>query len=84
MNEPKYIRVKVTPKSHKTELIKISKDNIDGEDTITYKIRLKAVPEKGKANEELIDFLSDYFSLPKQNFSIISGKTDRVKLIKIL
>lgn len=84
MTESKYIRVKVTPKSHKTELIDISEENINGEDTITYKIRLKAAPEKGRANEELLSFLSKHFSVPKQNFSIISGKTDRIKLIKIL
>jgi len=78
-----YIRVKVTPKSTKTELIEITKENIDGKEVSTYRIRLKAAPEKGKANEELIKFLSKHFSVPKENFSIISGKTDRIKLIKI-
>jgi uncharacterized protein YggU (UPF0235/DUF167 family) len=29
------------------------------------KVRLHAVPEKGQANEELIDFLADEFNLPK-------------------
>lgn len=79
-----YIRIKVTPKSTKTELIEIAKENIDGKEVETYKIRLKSAPEKGKANEELIKFLSKHFNLPKENFSIISGKTDRIKLIKIV
>ncbi len=49
----------------------------------TIKIRIKAVPEKGKANEELIRFLSEEWNAPKSCISIISGKTDQTKLIKI-
>lgn len=52
-------------------------------DDETIKIRLKAVPEKGKANAEVIRFLSKELGLPKENVSIISGSTDRTKLIKI-
>jgi uncharacterized protein len=77
--ESGYLRVKVTPKSSKTELTEILKD----EEGPTHKIRLKAVPEKGKANEELIRFLAKELNLPRSAFSIISGKTDRLKLIKI-
>ena len=78
-----YLRVKVTPKSKQTELTGIIKENIDGKEVETYRIRLKSAPEKGKANEELIKFLSKHFNIPKENFSIIGGKTDRIKLIKI-
>lgn len=58
-------------------------EDIDGEKVQTYKIRLKAVPEKGKANEELIKFLSKELALPKDKIEIISGKTERIKLIRI-
>jgi len=75
-----YLRVKVIPKSQKTELVEIFEDADSGQ---TYKIRLKAVPEKGKANEELIRFLAKELDLPRATFSILSGKTDRIKLIKI-
>ena len=78
-----YLRIKVTPNAPKTELQEISKDNIDGRDVITYKIRLNAQPEKGKANQELIRFLSDHINLPPNSFTIISGKADRLKLIKV-
>lgn len=56
---------------------------IDSEGLETIKIRIKAVPEKGKANEELIRFLSKRLDIPKQNISIISGKTEQLKLVKI-
>lgn len=75
-----YICIKVVPKSQKTELVEIFEDTDSGQ---TYKIRLKAAPEKGKANEELIRFLAKELNLPRTAFSIISGKTDRIKLIKI-
>lgn len=75
-----YLRVKVLPKSPKSELTEILTDS-DGEKT--YKIRIKAAPEKGKANAELIRFLCNHFSVPKEGIKILSGKTEQLKLIKI-
>jgi len=76
----RYLRIKVRPKSNKNELTEILEDQ-DGDKT--YKIRIKAAPEKGKANAELIKFLSKELNIPKSDISIISGKTDTLKLIKI-
>jgi len=78
-----YIRVKAIPKSPKTELTKILTEQTDEGPALTYKIRLKAAPEKGRANLELIRFLSKELHIPKDQISIISGKTERLKLIKI-
>lgn len=75
-----YIRVKIIPRSPKNEITDIIEDE-EGEKTI--KIRIKAPPEKGKANAELIKFLSKTFNIKRDTISIISGKTDRLKLIKI-
>ncbi len=72
-----YIRVKVIPKSPVTELTEVLEDG-------TWKIRLKAVPEKGKANGELIRFLAKKTGVPKNGISIVSGSTDRTKLVKIM
>ncbi|EKD63391.1 MAG: hypothetical protein ACD_51C00283G0044 [uncultured bacterium] len=76
MNEPIYLRIKVTPKSAKTELTGTLADG-------TIKIRIAAAPEKGKANKELVKFLSEHYHVPKNTISIISGKSDPLKLIKI-
>lgn len=76
-NNPDYLRVKVLPKSPKNEMVEIMDDD-------TIKIRIKAVPEKGKANKELIKFLAKELDLPKENVQIISGKSDPLKLIKIV
>lgn len=71
-----YLKIKVTPRSHKTEIQEVMADG-------TIKIRLKSVPEKGKANAELIKFLSKELSVAKENISIIAGKSEQTKLIKI-
>ncbi len=47
------------------------------------KVRLTAVPEKGKANDALIAFLAKLWKLPKSAFSIESGKTSRHKKLLI-
>lgn len=75
-----YLRIKVIPRSHKTEIVDVMQD-AEGEQTI--KIRLKAVPEKGKANAELIKFLGKELGINKEHISIISGKQDQLKLIKV-
>lgn len=47
------------------------------------KLRIKAPPVDGKANEECIRLLSELFDVKKSQISIISGLTSRVKTIAI-
>lgn len=47
------------------------------------KISVVNVPEKGKANKELIDFLAKKLKLAKSDFEIIGGELDRYKKILI-
>jgi len=47
----------------------------------TYKIRVSAPATDGKANAELLRFLKK--SLGASDAMIVSGKTDRIKLVKI-
>jgi uncharacterized protein (TIGR00251 family) len=69
--------VRVIPRASRNEIVEILSDQ-------TVKIRLKAPPVEGKANEELIKFLSKVLDIPKSNFEIVGGKTGRDKLISIL
>ncbi|NTU69852.1 DUF167 domain-containing protein, partial [bacterium] len=48
-----------------------------------FKILIKSVPEKGKANKELISILSKHFKVPKSTVSLLSGHTSRNKIINI-
>jgi len=71
-----YLRIKVTPRQRMTEFFQVMDDN-------TLKIRLKAIPEKWKANLELIRYLSEELNIPKAKIEIISGAGDEVKIVRI-
>ena len=47
------------------------------------KIKLAAVPEKGRANKELIKFISGKTGIPKKNIKIIAGEKSIYKEISI-
>ena len=70
------LAVKVIPNASCSEIV-----GWEGE---TLKVRIKAVAEKGKANEELIRLLAKEFGVPKSGIKILSGKTSRNKRIKIV
>ena len=55
-----------------------------GADGLAYlKINVIAVPEKGKANQELIKFLGRLLRLPKSEIKLIGGETDRCKKLQL-
>ena len=70
------IYAKVSPRSSKNEVVKIS----EGE----YKIRITAPPVDGEANAMLIRVLSDYFKVAKSNISIVGGKSAKTKMVDIM
>ena len=73
---PITLKIKVTTKSQKTEIFWILWEDI-------LKLRVKAIPEKGKANKEIINFFAKSLGISKNNIEIISGLTDELKIIKI-
>jgi uncharacterized protein (TIGR00251 family) len=49
----------------------------------TWKIRVTAVPEKGKANRALIEFLAEHLGVAKSRIRIMSGETSQSKRIRV-
>lgn len=47
------------------------------------KLSIKAVPEQGKANEEIINYLAKEWKLSRSNIEIIKGHTHSLKTILI-
>ena len=72
------IRVRISPNSSSCAVNGVM-EAADG--TKLLKISLKSVPEKGKANKELIDFLAQKMRIPKIDIELVSGETQRVKKI---
>ena len=71
-----YLKVHVILHSRKPELLEYLKDG-------TLKVRLKAMPIKGRANKELIEYLSSTLGISRSNIEIRTGKTSKNKLLKI-
>ena len=76
MPKPGYYRIKVSTKQPQTRLVGQLADG-------TIKIALKAVPERGQANQELVRFLSQELSWPVTKIRIASGLTSPLKIIVI-
>lgn len=74
-----YLRIKARPGAAATE----AKGVLQTEEGETIKVDVAAAPERGKANEELVRYLADWFNVGKGQVKIISGAGDKVKLIKI-
>ena len=53
------------------------------DNTDFLRISIISVPEKGKANKELIKFLSKELNVAKSNIEIISGESTHFKKIRI-
>lgn len=75
-NKEVYLKVKVLPGAGKTVFMGAMSDG-------TIKIAVAAQADKGKANLELIKFLANELKVYKYQVKIISGLTERIKLIKI-
>jgi uncharacterized protein (TIGR00251 family) len=70
------LRVKVIPKSARTGAIG---EMADG----SVKIKVAAVPEKGKANAELTAYLAEVFSVSRSNVTLVMGAASSTKLLRI-
>jgi len=79
LEEEKEIRltIKVNPGSAKSQIKNIMTNGV-------IKIDIAAAPEKGKANKELIKFLSKEFGVNKNDIEIKSGETEKLKVVKII
>ena len=69
------LQIKVIPSS--------SKDCIAGWLEDTLKIKVKAPPDKGKANKAVIKVLEKHLNLAKNSIEIVNGSTSSKKIIKI-
>lgn len=70
------LRVKVIPRSSRTELAGILADG-------TWKVKVAAVPEKGKANRALCDFIAEKLGVAKTRVRIVAGETSQLKRIRV-
>lgn len=70
------LHVKVTPNAKSTEFIDKNANGL-------LRFKVHANPEKGRANEELIDYLSKALKLAKQDVQLIKGHAARFKTFEL-
>jgi len=71
------LTIRVTPRARKTEFSGILDDG-------TLRIRISAPPREGKANKELIKFLSKILGVRKNQIEIVAGERSLDKIVSVL
>jgi len=74
------LRLRVTPNA--------SLDRIDGPETLAdgttvLRLRVRAVPENGKANAAVIRLLAKALGLPRSAVTLVAGETARLKTVLV-
>ena len=70
------LAVRAQPGAKKTAITGIYGEGVDAQ----LKIAVHAPPLEGRANQALIAFLADFFSVPRSNVELISGELSRSKV----
>ena len=60
-----------------------SRSEFAGEHGGRLKVRLAAPPVEGRANDALVEFLADYFKVPRRNVRITAGLKSRRKRVVV-
>jgi len=80
-NQEYILRVRLAPNSSSCKILGIT---FDANDDMFLKVAVVSVPEKGKANKELINFLAKKLKIAKSELKIFSGELDKWKKIRII
>jgi len=74
--DPERIKIYVKPNS--------GKNSVEGFYNGRIKIKICGPPQDGKANRELLDFISKKTGVPKKNIRIVTGERSNLKEIEII
>ncbi len=70
-----FLRVVVKTGARKSTVESLEKDKI--------RVQVRAYPQDGLANKELLEVLSDFLKIAKSRLEISKGKTSKEKIIRI-
>ena len=68
--------IKAVPRSRTAEVSDVMANGV-------LKVKVTAVPEKGRANEEICALLAEYLGAPKRSVEVIYGHTSPQKRVRI-
>ncbi|HKG44349.1 MAG TPA: DUF167 domain-containing protein [Gaiellaceae bacterium] len=67
------VRFRVSPGARRSD--------VAGRHGEAWKVRVAAPPERGRANDALLDLLAERLELPRRSLSIVSGHGARDKIV---
>ena len=73
------LRVRLTPKSRR-DMVDGVADTAEGP---ALKVHVRALPEKGRANEALVETVADWLGVPKSTIEVAAGGKSRNKMLAI-
>lgn len=80
MSSPTQLALRVSPNARKSEFAGWTADE-KGRPVLL--VKLAAPPVGGKANEELVRFLSKELGVPKGSISLLRGASGRQKMVEL-
>ena len=69
------IKVRVQPRASRDEILDLRED--------TWRVRVTARPEGGRANQAVIDLLAGALGIPRSRVNIERGHASREKLVRV-
>jgi hypothetical protein len=70
------LAVRAQPGAKKTAILGVYGEGAEAQ----LKIAVQAPPVEGRANQALVEFLAETFSLPRKNVELVSGELSRSKI----
>ncbi len=74
------LHLRVTPNAGR-DAIEGSQVRADG--SVVLRVRVSAVPDKGRANAAVIALIAKALGIPKNSISLVSGDTGRLKTVSV-
>jgi uncharacterized protein YggU (UPF0235/DUF167 family) len=60
-----------------------AKPGVVGRHGEAWKVRVAAAPERGKANDAVLDLLASTLSVPRASVTLVSGSASRDKIVEL-
>lgn len=73
------LHISLTPKSSRDAVGEI----VDSPSGCVLKVKVRALPDKGLANQAVVKVLAKWLGVPKSSLELASGSRSRLKSIKI-
>jgi uncharacterized protein len=69
------LRLRVSPGATRTEFA--------GRHGDSWKVRVSAAPERGRANEAVVALLAERLGVPRASLTVVSGRAARDKVVEL-